>query len=286
MAMHAPVRKRTRESRPAHSGPSASENAGTYIEAHIGKLEDQLGLLRAQVRQAQQLAGLGTVAATIAHEVNNLLTPILSYAQTALREEDQGLQRKALTVTVKNVRMLVAMTERVLDISAARPSSRREVSVRAAAQDAVDSLCRDLAKDGIQLVMKVGESVTVWADPLQLQQVLFNLFLNARSAMASSHNGRLSIEAERAGDEVVIQVKDTGKGIPADILPYVFDPLQTSKPGNGNGLQRCAGLGLTLCRDLTEENGGSIRVTSESGKGTTFTIRLPATEPTKPQEAL
>ncbi|MHC4697609.1 MAG: sensor histidine kinase [Planctomycetota bacterium] len=285
MARHPPVRKRTRESQPSHSGSSASENAETSLETHIGKLEDQLGLLRAQVRQAQQLASLGTVAATIAHEVNNLLTPILSYAQSALREEDQALQHKALTVTVKNGRMLVAMTERVLDMSAARPSNRREVSVRAAAQNAVDSLCRDLAKDGIQLAMKVGESVTVWADPLQLQQVLFNLFLNARSAMASSHNGRLSIEAEGAGDEVVIQVKDTGKGIPGDILPYVFDPLQTSKPANGNGLQRCAGLGLTLCRDLTEENGGSIRVTSEPGKGTTFTIRLPATEPAKPQEA-
>lgn len=275
MARQPPVRNRPTDTPPAQRSASASEHSGSTIEAQLSKVQDQLNLLRSQVRQAQQLAGLGMAAATIAHEVNNLLTPILAYTQAALRGDDHGLQRKALTVTVKNVGMLVAMADRVLTISAAKAPTRGEVSVRVAALSAVDSLCRDLAKDGIQLLMKVDESITVVADELQLQQVLFNLFLNARSAMGSSHNGRLSVDALREGDEVVIQVTDTGKGIPADILPHVFDPLQTSKTCNGNGLQRCAGLGLALCHDLVRENRGSISVSSEPGQGTTFTIRLP-----------
>lgn len=245
------------------------------IQAQIARVEERLELLRAQVRQAQQLAGLGMATAMIAHEVSNLLTPILAYAQSALQADDLDLQRRALSVTVKNTRMLVAMAERVLTITAAKPATRGSVSVRTVALDAVQCLCRDLAKDGIELALHVDEAVSVRADELQLRQVLFNLFLNARSAMAQSHNGRLSVDARRNGKEVVIRVTDNGKGIPEDALPYVFDPLKTSKPTDSNGLQRCAGLGLALCRDLVEENGGTISVTSEPGRGTTFAITFP-----------
>jgi len=258
---------------PARTRPTESVPAG--VETHLANLETQLELLRTRVRQAQQLASLGTAAATIAHEVNNLLTPILSYAQAALDEGDVELQRKALTVTIKNVRMLVAMSDRVLQISAAKPACLQSVSVRTTVQDAIESLCRDLTKDGITLSNKVDEALTAWADPLQLQQVLFNLFLNAREAMASSHSGRLTVTGKRDGDRVVIEVKDTGKGIPPDLLPHIFDPLNSSKSTDRTSRDRCKGLGLALCRDLVEENHGTITVTSEIGAGTTFRIVLP-----------
>ena len=78
---------------------------------------------------------------------------------------------------------------------------------------------------------------------------------------------------------VVITVKDTGEGIAPDVLPYVFDPLQSSKKSREDGRHRCSGLGLALCRDLIQENDGTLEVASESGEGATFTITLPIDQP-------
>ena len=122
------------------------------------------------------------------HEVNNLLTPVLSYAKAALEANDAELQAKALSVTIKNVEILTAMAERVLEISAAKPPTRELVSIRSVVLDAAASLCRDLSKDGIRFLVHIDESLTAWTDKLQLQQVLFNLFLNAREAMMKRHS--------------------------------------------------------------------------------------------------
>ena len=244
----------------------------------LDRLQAQLDLLKVQVRQAQQLSGLGTAAAMMAHEVSNLLTPIYAYARAALDAGDVELQKKALTVTLKNVEMLIAMCERVLEISAAKPVKRELVSVRGAAQDAVASLCRDLSRDGITLSIDVDESVTAWADRLQLQQVFFNLFLNAREVMAPSHSGRLKVSTSRQNDRVIIEVHNTGAPIPSDLLPHIFDPFQSSKAVKCDDRARCSGLGLALCRDLIEENNGTIAVTSKPDHGTKFTIILPESE--------
>ncbi len=264
---------------PRTKKPTTASELGPTVEIQVSKLQAQLNLLKVQVRQAQQLSSLGTAAAMIAHEVNNLLTPILSYAQTALNTDDVELHRKALRATLKNVQVLIAMSERVLEIGASGPPAPELVSVRKAAQDAAASLCRDLAKDGIRFSIDVDELLTVWADALQLQQVLFNLFLNAREAMAKSHSGRLTVSAIRQEEQVIIEVRNTGEAISPDLLPHIFDPFQTSKPVIRQGRKRCGGLGLALCRDLVEENNGTISVISGTDTGTTFTIILPATKP-------
>ena len=124
--------------------------------------------------------------------------------------------------------------------------------------------------------MNIDESLTVQADSLQLQQVLFNLFLNAREAMSAGHSGRLTISASRREDSIIIEIRNTGNSIPADLLPHLFEPFQTSKPVEREGRRRCGGLGLALCRDLIEENQGAIAVSSAPGETTTFTITLPA----------
>lgn len=261
---------------PIRQPPSGQDTPS--VEEQFAQLESQFQVLKAQVRQAQQLSSLGTAAATIAHEFNNLLTPVLSYAQVALGAEDVEIKNKSLSVTVKNVQMLIAMSERILEISAAKPARKENVSVKQAVDDALESLCRDLSKDGIQLNIHIEESLTVWVDALQLRQVLFNLFLNAREAMASSHSGRMTISAHPQAGQVVIEIMNSGKTIPPDLLPHIFDPLQTSKPMKSEGKLRCGGLGLALCHDLVEENAGTISVTSDETNGTTFTL----TFPTKP----
>ena len=248
------------------------------FDSHLVQLEGQLQTLKAQVRQAQQLAGLGTAAATIAHEVNNLLTPLLSYARLAIDTNDQLLARKALEVTLKNVHTLVQMSERVLGISAARVRSCAPVAIQDAAREAAEALCRDPSKDGIRFTVEAGTDAVVSADALQIRQVLFNLFLNARQAMKGSHSGRLAVVAHRDVFQVHITVTDNGPGIAPDVLARMFEPLQTTKTNAFGGAARCSGLGLALCRDLIVENDGTLTVESTVGQGTTFHIRLPATE--------
>lgn len=277
--------------------PAKERTPTSSIDERFSALLLQFELLKAQVHQAQQLATLGTAAATFAHEVNNLLTPILSYAESAIQANEVEFSKKALTVVVRNVRMLIAMSGRMLEIGAAKPHQREKTDVREAATEALASMCRDLEKDGIALSMNIEKGVIVLADPLQLRQILFNLFLNAQEAMATIHSGRLVVSARNGPkavpvakavqDEtevatppnmVVIEVRNTGPAIPAELLPTIFEPFKTSKPVQRNGKYRCGGLGLALVRNLVHDNEGTIEVKSDSESGTTFIITLKAPE--------
>jgi len=271
-------------------------------------LQQQFELLKARVRQAQQLAGLGSVGPILAHEVNNLLTPIIGYATGAISSGDPELMNKALRVTVQNARIVVNMSERLLKLSAAKAAERVDVRVRKAVDAAYAGLCRDVSRDGITFTTVVPDELSVRADELQVQQVLFNLLLNAREAMKGAHNGRLTVRAfadtaikadsrpahgvlnstsaaatgtlhvgtgDSPGRWVVIEVTNSGPAIAPEMLPHIFDAFQSSKPIT-QGDVKCSGLGLALCRDLVEENDGTISVTSNAEHGTTFTLRLPA----------
>lgn len=259
---------------PMHAPPLPAMDVA--LEDRLRELSAQFDLLRAQVRQAQQLASLGTAAAMLAHEVNNLLTPIRGYVEYAQTSGDVELMKKALAVTAKNVLILTGMSARILEIGAAKPRQPETILVRRVVDDALASLCRDLDKDGIELTVDVADTLTVHADPLQLQQVLFNLLLNAREAMAAAHGGRLTVTASCHDEFVHIEVRNSGDPIPPELLPHLFEPFQSSKPAQRDGRTRCGGLGLALCRDLIEENGGAITVTSRPGEPTVFTIRLPS----------
>jgi len=269
---------RAADSAPQRTAPADKPSAAPDIDAHLANLETQLQSLKAQVRQAQQLAGLGTAAATIAHEVNNLLTPLLSYSRLALDTNDPILSRKALEVTLKNVHTLVQMSERVLGISAARVRACAPIVIADVAREAAEALCRDLSKDGIRFTVEARGDAVAIADALQIRQVLFNLFLNARQALKGTHSGRLSVTAAREGSEVHIKVTDNGPGMAPDLLTRIFEPLQSTKGDAPGGATRCSGLGLTLSRELVMENGGTLSVESSVGQGTTFHIILPAAD--------
>lgn len=260
---------------PPQGTPGPAQTSDASVETRLAEMQEQFIRLKAQIRQAQQLASLGTAAAIFAHEVNNLLTPILAYSTSALEGDDQDLREKALQVTQENVRMLVSMSDRLLGITAAKPADRESVALADVARAAAASLCRDLGKDGIAFRVDVDEALTVRADRLQLQQILFNLFLNARQVMATEGKGKLTVCARSTDGNVALEVHNTGTPISTDLLPHLFEPFATSKESGDGGRHRCAGLGLALCRDLVEENGGTIAVASEAGEGTRFTITLP-----------
>ncbi len=242
----------------------------------LAGLQEQFDGLKAQVRQAQQLAVLSIAAPMFAHEVNNLITPMLNYAVAAQESGDADLVQKTLQVTVQNARILIAMSTNLLEVSSSAPPERTDVAVRGVVQDALIAMGRDLDKDGITVTLNVDETLTAWVDRLQLQQVLFNLLLNAREAMAAQHGGRLTLSAERCDAWVTIDVRNTGEPIPEELLPTIFEPLQSSKTGEAGG--RCRGLGLALCRDLIEDNRGTIVVSSDATSGTSVLLKLPAVD--------
>lgn len=244
--------------------------------AHFEALESQLQQVREGLTHSHRLATLGTIASIIAHEYNNILTPMISYAQLALASpDDMPLMRKA-------VEKALTGAERAAKISSSLLGFAREADQQHAArlaktvEDAVACMARDPKKDGIELTVSVPD-VLVAISPLNLEQVLVNLMLNARQAIKRG-GGCLSVTARVEGSQVKIDVADTGPGIPPHILDRLFEPFVTfreppaeGQPAGGKG----TGLGLCICRDLIRNAGGSITVESTPGKGATFHITLP-----------
>ena len=239
------------------------------------RLAQEVSAMRDEMRQLHRLTVLGTAAATIAHEYNNLMTPVLTYAKYALDSGDIELMKKALTVTLKQTGIVTAMSRRVLGLAVDEPETGRTARLREVVEEAVACLCRDLTKDGITLKIDIPDDLAVQIDPRLLQQVLFNLLINARQAILGK-SGRIAIEAVRNPDgHVALSVKDNGCGIPPDMLDRIFEPFATTKRGNGNGERSGVGLGLAICRDIVQENRGTISVASQVGAGTTFTLTFP-----------
>lgn len=243
--------------------------------SQIDQLERQFELMKAQLRHAQKLASIGTTAAMIAHEFNNLLTPVVAYARQALDTEDPGLMRVALTKTLERTEILRQMADRVVGFAKNPEASVRSVKLLKVIENAVGCLGRDLSRDNIVLNLQIDPELSIRGNENQLLQVFFNLVINARQAMLG-RRGRLTIDATAHGEErVEINVRDTGMGIAPENLSKIFDPFFSTKQHEDRAERRGLGLGLSISRDIVRELGGEISVTSQPGAGTTFTIVLP-----------
>ena len=300
---------RNRPSRPANpsggGGGGGDRPAGDPIgdvAAQLADAQRQLDLLRDQLSDSHRLATLGTIAAVIAHEFNNILTPVVSYAQFALRSAesetpDLNLIRKALTKAFVGSNKAGKICNSMLGLARGHSSPER-VEVRQLVDEALAVLARDPQKDGIALRVQVPPGLAVRGDPLQLEQVLLNLLINARHAMLG-RGGSLTVRAsETAGGEVAVQVVDTGPGIPAEVIGRIFEPFFTTKMSTaatggrvppkpdaaslaaapGSDGAKGSGLGLAVCKEIVELHGGRIEVRSRPGRGTTFEVVLPAAE--------
>jgi len=249
------------------------------LQAHLERLQAEFDLLKRQLRQTQKLASLGTNAAVIAHEFNNLFTPVVAYAQHALDTNDVELMRKALSKTVERCATMRNMADRLIGLAKNADSAIKTFRVLEVAQAAIECLGRDPEKDNIAVNLQIDPDLTVRANEHGLMQVLFNLVINARQALLGRGRGRLTLDAApTATGEVEINVRDNGCGIPPENLERIFEPFFSTKQNAEKPDQRGLGLGLAICREIIEEFGGRISVSSEVGKGTTFTISLPQGE--------
>jgi signal transduction histidine kinase len=296
-------------------------------------LQQRIDQLHQSLAQQNKLATLGMVTAVIAHEFNNILTPMIAYTKFALGDKaDDALREKALSKALSGAERLANISKSLLGFARGDESST-SAHAGTAVRETLACLSRDLAKDGITLTCEVPEDLWVAMNAGHLQQVLMNLVVNARSALlhgGADHSGglqptpaaetgsntlgrsraaiealrkgpaasgvrngsrgagvkRLTIRAEliNAGKRVLLHIADTGPGIPAEVLPRIFDPFfSTKKRGEPSPEQGApeesmpkggTGLGLTICKELVAAAGGSIRATSEPGKGATFTLEL------------
>ncbi|HEX8520694.1 MAG TPA: ATP-binding protein [Tepidisphaeraceae bacterium] len=245
----------------------------------IAATQQQLDLLREQLTESQRLATIGTIAAVIAHEFNNLLTPIVSYSQFALQsaesdKPDMDLIRKALTKGFQSATKAGKICTSMLGLARGE-STFGKVEVQRLVDEVLLVLARDPQKDGIALRVQVQPGLSVYGDPVQLEQVLLNLLINARQAMLGN-GGSLTIKANMLDNgEARLQVIDTGPGIPEKLLTKIFEPFFTTKGTTKKGESKGTGLGLAICKEIIEHHRGKIEVTSEVGKGTAFTIYLP-----------
>ncbi len=249
------------------------------LHRNIEQSQEEISHLRTQLTQLQHFANIGTVSHMIAHEINNLLTPVRSYGTLALNHpEDQGLSRKALEKAVRNSERVAAVMESMLALAAGEKQERRYCDLHEMVDGVFACLCRDFSKDGIEVDLSISAGLKVWCVPVQIQQVLMNLILNAHHAM-SERGGQLSIRGFDITDSVQIEVADTGEGISRSDLKRIFDNFYTTKNDEDNPSERRGtGLGLAFCKSVVSAHNGHVTVESQPGQGTVFRINLPKPE--------
>ncbi|MBI4610281.1 MAG: GAF domain-containing protein [Candidatus Rokubacteria bacterium] len=241
----------------------------------------RLTLAQQQMLQTEKLSALGQLVAGVAHELNNPLTVLLGSAHI-MRDQAPEPLHPTLDLMVEQAERSRRIVQGLLTFARRLPLERERVDLGDLLAKVLSVTASDLQLAGISVEQQVEPGLPpLWADGGQLQQVLLNLVTNAKQAMTEADGDRrLRIAMRRAGpDRVVILVQDTGPGVPAEILPKVFDPFVTTKGARGTG------LGLSISYGIIQEHGGDLRVDSTGSQGTTFAIELPigtlATEPVK-----
>jgi signal transduction histidine kinase len=254
----------------------------TLLEAIEGVLNAQLRRLEAaQLAQTERLAALGTLAAGLAHEINNPLTYLLLELQQAMRLLPAATtdgNRPLVAQLERLVRDALEAGERIRGITTAiRAFSRpddirvRPVDIRAPL-DAAVKLAANEIRGRARLATHYPDPFIVMANEGQLGQVFLNLLTNAAHAIpeGSVDAHEIRVQSSLENDNVIVEISDTGSGIPPHLIGRVFEPFFSTKPvGQGTG------LGLSISHNIVTAFGGSIAVTSEAGRGTTFRVLLP-----------
>ena len=254
-------------------------------EATLQRLADHAAIAIQQARQretlhqTEKLSAMGELLAGVAHELNNPLTVLTAHALLLGREVTGTAAGRVAKIQRAGDRC-ARIVKNFLALARQRPPERTPTDLRRVVSEALELLAYPLRVDDVEVRFEPelpGDLPLLWADPHQLHQVMVNLISNAHQAMRSEATPRrlaITICHDAARARVVLQVSDTGRGIPPAVRSRIFEPFFTTKPlGQGTG------LGLPLCKGIVENHGGTIAAASEPGKGAMFTIELPVVSP-------
>ena len=237
--------------------------------------------LEEQLLISEKMASIGLLAAGVAHEVNTPLTGISSFTQMLLDGASPDDPKTKLLEKIERQTFRAAKIVNGL-LNLARPGrsdASGPVDLNSVVNDVLALLDHQLEASNVTVRRELSSSpVMVQGVEFKLQQVFLNLFLNARDAMLTG--GWLRIQTRRVNNEAVVEVADTGAGIPPNVLSRIYDPFFTTKvPGQGTG------LGLSVTYGVLQEHNGAIECDSTPGQGTRFTLRFPMAVPTRERAA-
>ncbi len=257
-------------------------SGGKIIEGTLFDVSDRK-LLETQLREAQKMEAVGQLAGGVAHDFNNVLMIISSYAELLGERIGGSPELSRYTTEIqRGTERAAALTRHLLAFSRRQVLEPKVIDLNAVLLDVSNILPRLIGED-IEFSLNLAPDLwTVKADAVQIEQVIMNLANNARDAMPNG--GLLRVESQNLtvgigstvltglapGDYVLLSVSDNGQGIPADVLPHIFEPFFTTKE-----LGKGTGLGLSSVYGIVKQSGGDIRVDSKPGVGTTFHIFLP-----------
>lgn len=245
------------------------------LTSMIHRIEEGVGALNDEIVELQKRAALGAVSGLLAHEVNNILTPVLTYVRLAQRPDaGPDAVRRALHEAESGVLRTTEIAAAILSLGRGGVREQAERSnVLSVIRQSAATLGRDLSRDQISCRIVAPDDLEAGIAPTSLQQILVNLLQNARSAILSGPRRAGSIEITCSTwntDRVRIEVADDGPGIPEPARPHIFEPFVRGNDGTVG-----TGLGLTVCRELLHTAKGTIHIETSPTGGAKFVIELP-----------
>ena len=249
------------------------------------RLDDQSRDLYQQLLQAEKMAALGQTISGVAHELNNPLATILSWAERLSEKGLDDATRRGVDVILGEADRAARIVRNLLTFARKRQSTRAMIDLSQVVSETLALRAYEHDLTNISVVTALASGLPqVFADAHQVQQVLLNLVINAEQAMLAAHGrGSLVIRTwHNVEDEAVaLEVGDDGPGVPVDMRTKIFDPFFTTKEvGKGTG------LGLTVAYAIVQEHGGHIRVESQPGRGASFVVELPVSGTGTPAKTL
>ena len=259
------------------------------LEERVERKTAELSRAHDQMIQAEKLTSLGKLAAVVAHEINNPLSGILTYAKLLRKWVERGDDlekhstdmRDALALIESESRRCGEIVRSLLTFARAAPMNVSDFDINRIIRQCIKLVEHKIDLGNITADLDLSDDVpAIRGDAGQIEQLLLALTMNAIEAMPHEGNLRISTRTDKARTRVVVTVEDDGTGIEPDILPRLFEPFATTKE-EGKGV----GLGLAISRSIVDRHHGTIEASSQLGGGTTFTVTLPVLAVPQPEAA-